>query len=79
MKDRAEKFEGDDIMRALANCNVDDIIDDELTRGRIRTIYTQLKYGTKKVYEIAEYYNLPPQLIRDIRDKKICRKITEDL
>ena len=58
--------------------NVDNIIDDELTKGRIRTIYVQMKYGTKRPREIAEYYNLPVDLINDIRDGRIFGKITRE-
>ena len=73
---KALPFEGTDIMAFINN---DAIVDDELTKGRIRTIYTQLRYGTKKAYEIAEYYDLPLQLVKDIRDRKIFQKITSDL
>ena len=77
--DRPELFEGRDIVAMLAQgMDVDDIIDDELTKGRIRTIYVQMKYGTKRPMEIAEYYNLPIELIKDIRDGKIFRKITSE-
>ena len=80
-KERAQQFEGDDITALLQRVmeHGEDIIDDELTKGRIRAIYTQLRYGSKKAYEVAEYYNLPVELIKDIRDGKIFRKITSDL
>ena len=78
-RERTELFEGIDILSMLAQgMNVDDIVDDELTKGRIRTIYIQMKYGTKRAREIAEYYNLPLQLIKDIRDGNIFRKITSE-
>lgn len=77
--DRPELFEGRDIVAMLAQgMDVDDIIDDELTKGRIRTIYVQMKYGTKRPFEIAEHYALPVDLIKDIRDGKIFRSITQE-
>lgn len=80
-RDKAHEFEGNDIMELVTRVmeHGDDIIDDELTKGRIRSIYTQLRYGSKRIQEVAEYYNLPIQLIKDIRDGKIFRKITSDL
>ena len=79
-RNKAQEFEGNNIIRELLpNVNVDDIADDKITRGRIRSIYTQSKYGSKRVEDIAKYYDLPVQLIKDIRDKKAFRKITEDL
>lgn len=75
----AKFFEGQDILDMLAQgMNVDDVIDDELTKGRIRTIYIQMKYNTKRPREIAEYYNLPIDLVKDIRDGKIFSKITQE-
>ena len=75
----AKFFEGQDILAMLAQgMNVDDVIDDELTKGRIRTIYIQMKYNTKRPREIAEYYNLPIDLVKDIRDGKIFSKITQE-
>lgn len=77
--EKAELFEGRDIVSMLAQgVNVDDVIDDELTKGRIRTICIQMKYGTKRPREIAEYYDLPVDLIKDIRDGRIFGKITRE-
>lgn len=76
-KSKALEFEGIDIMTLLAKG--ENLAADELTKGRIRTIYSQVKYGNKSPREIAEYYNLPVKLIRDIANKKIFQKIIEDL
>lgn len=74
-------FEGEDIIRSILNnpdINVDDIICDELTKGRIRTIYVQLRYGKKNARDVAEYYDLPVQLVRDIGSGKIFKSITSE-
>jgi hypothetical protein len=73
-------FEGSDIQKLFKRVmeHGEEIVDDELTKGRIRTIYTQVKYGTKSPQEVADYYGLPVQLIKDIRDEKIFRKITSE-
>lgn len=83
--DKAQVFEGQDIinlMQALLGGNEEEyekIVDDELTKGRIRTIYTQLKYGSKRAQDIAEYYDIPITLVKDIGKGKIFEKITKDL
>lgn len=59
--------------------NGDEIIDDELTRGRIRSIYTQITYGIKGPREVAHYYGLPVDLVRDIANRKVFASITADL
>lgn len=72
--------EGLEVANYIAAVMEDDsIVCDELTAGRIRTIYVQLKYKQKTSREIADYYDLPIDLIRDIGHGKAARKITRDL
>lgn len=84
MSRRAEKFEGRDIMWYLSHPTeleqfLDGVIDDELTKGRIRTIYVKIKYGSASVRELANYYDLDEALIRDIANGKIFSELTKDL
>lgn len=51
------------------------IIDDELTRGRIRTIYVRMVYGHESPEVVAKYYGLPVRLMEDIRDKQIFKEV----
>lgn len=76
--EKAEPYEGEDIMSYVVK-NYDDIKDDDLTRGRIRSIYVKIKYGTSTPSDIAEYYNIPIKVVRDIASGKLFRKVTEDL
>lgn len=79
MKRRAEDFEGTDILDLLTRIlNGEDDLGDcnELTKGRIRTIYARVKYGKEDPREVARYYSLPPDLIRDIADNRVFRDIT---
>lgn len=76
--EKAEAFEGQDIMFYLER-DIDEINDDELTKGRIRSIYVQLKYRQKGPTEIAEYYEIPLQVVRDIGSGKLFGSITRDL
>lgn len=81
---KAQEFEGNDIMYYLENPDelkrlVDGIVDDELTRGRIRTIYVKARYGQSSINQIAEYYNLPAPVIKDIASGKLFHGITADL
>jgi hypothetical protein len=76
-KNNKNPYEDIDILELLMSSEEE--AETKLTRERIRTIYSQLKYGSKKTYEIAAYYKLPVELIRDIRDGNVFRKITEDL
>lgn len=79
MKQKAEEFEGRDILFYLER-DMDSIQDDELTKGRIRTIYVKLKYGHGRVAEeLAEYYDLPVEIIKDIGHGKLFREITKDM
>lgn len=77
-QEKAEAFEGQDIMFYLER-DVDEINDDELTKGRIRSIYVQLKYRQKDPTSIAEYYDIPLKVVRDIGSGKLFGNITEDL
>lgn len=81
---RPMDFEGKDIMYYLEHPDelerlLDGVVDDELTRGRIRTIYVKMKYGQTSARELAEYYDLPVQLIKDIASGKVFGKITSDI
>jgi len=78
-RNKAHNFEGNDIMYYLENRLIDGIVDDELTRGRIRTIYVKVRYGQSSTNEIAEYYNLPVPVIKDIASGKLFHEITADL
>ena len=78
-REHADKYEGEDVMRLLQLAQSGAIVDDELTKGRIRTIYVKVVYGRNKPKEIAEYYGLPEQLIKDIASGKIFRNITRDM
>ncbi len=75
----AEKYEGQDIMDLLSLANSNEIIDDELTKGRIRTIFVKVNYGYEDPRKIAEYYSLPIKVIKDIASGKIFRSITCDM
>lgn len=56
---------------------IDEIDDNnEMTIGRIRTIYARVNYGNEDINKIAKYYNLPIKIIRDICNKKIFANIT---
>lgn len=83
-RNKAHNFEGNDIMYYLENPDelkrlIDGIVDDELTRGRIRTIYVKVRYGQSSTNEIAEYYNLSVPVIKDIASGKLFHEITADL
>lgn len=58
---------------------VEGVEDNDLTAGRIRTICAQVKHGTKRAYEIAHYYDLPVDTVRDIASGKIFGEITKDI
>lgn len=85
----APGFEGNDILVLIEllktqgidinSFELESLVDDELTKGRVRTIYTQLKYGTKTIQEVAEYYELPKELLRDIKHGKAFRGLTRDI
>lgn len=75
---KAEPFEGQDIMDYIEK-ELDDIKDDELTAGRIRSIYVQVNFGDKPPREIAEYYDIPVKVVRDIADGKLFRSITQNI
>ncbi len=56
---------------------IDSIDDnDELTAGRIRTIYARINYGNEDINKIARYYNLPVKIIKDIGNGKLFSEIT---
>lgn len=76
--EKAETYEGEDIMFYVTK-NYDAIKDDELTKGRIRSIYVAIKYGTSTPSDLAEYYNIPIRVIRDIMSGKLFAQVTEDL
>lgn len=78
---KAKEFEAGDILWYLEHPDelqkfLDGVIDDELTKGRIRSIYVRVKYGQASVKEIAEYYDLPEKLVRNIADGITFRGIT---
>lgn len=77
-RNHAKEFEGRDIMYYL-NLNIDDIEDDELTVGRIRSIYVQANYGNKSRMEIAKYYNIPVDVVKGIATGKLFKSITKDI
>lgn len=79
---KADEFEGRDIMWYLEHPEelrklMEGIIDDELTKGRIRSIYVRVNYGQNSVKEVAKYYDLPVKLIKDIADGRIFEEITK--
>lgn len=81
MRDRARDFEGKDIMYYLEHPDelkrlVDGVIDDELTTGRIRTIYVKVNYGQSSIKDVADYYDLPIRVVKDIASGKLFRDIT---
>ena len=68
------------IMKILnGEITLDDIEDDELTKGRIRTIYVSLNYGSKTAKELSEYYDIPVQAVKDIGSGKLFGSITRDI
>jgi hypothetical protein len=67
---KANKYEGEDILNLFELASSDQIIDDELTRGRIRAIYVRVKYGKESTQSIANYYDVSEELIRNIVDGK---------
>lgn len=75
---KAESFEGMDIMMYLEK-EVGNIDDDELTKGRIRSIFVKINYGQGSVSEVADYYGLPTSVVRDISLGRIFKSITRDL
>lgn len=75
---KAEPFEGMDILYYLER-EIDDIVDDELTKGRIRSIYVKIRYGQSTPSDLAEYYDLPIHVIRDIASGKLFKSVTRDL
>lgn len=77
-ENRAADIEIAKRIEVAASC-ADFAIDDELTRGRIRSIYAQLQYGDGNVNKISRYYGLPRQLIIDIKRGKIFRNIINGL
>ena len=80
MNARAEPFEGQDILNLLERMDNGDDDCSELTKGRIRSIYVKLKYGGERyASNLAEYYDLPIELIKDIGRGKVFKNITKDL
>lgn len=75
---KAEPFEGQDIMYYIEK-EIDDIQDDELTKGRIRSIFVQVNFGDKFPAEIAEYYDIPVKVVRGIASGKLFSSITKDI
>ena len=75
----ADKYEGEDVIRLLELAQSRAIIDDELTKGRIRTIFVQVVYGKSNPKKVADYYGLPEQLIKDIARGKVFRDITRGM
>ena len=82
--DKAKEFEGKDIMYYLEHTEecelfVKGLKDDELTAGRIRTIYVRMNYGSGSAKELANYYDLPIRVIKDIASGKLFRSITRGI
>lgn len=59
--------------------HIDDIEDDELTKGRVQSIFLQVNLGHKSIREVAEYYNLPPKVVKAIAEGKLFRSVTQDI
>lgn len=74
----ADPFEGHDIMMYIER-EMDGIDDDELTKGRIRSIFVRLKYRQSSPNQLAEYYDLPVQVIKGIGSGQLFGSITRDL
>jgi hypothetical protein len=74
---RINKYDGDSMLDLIDLAYSDAIVDDELTRGRIRAIYVRVKYGKESIGSIAEYYGVPETFIRDLSKGKIFADITQ--
>lgn len=75
---KAEAWEGEDIMYYIGK-DLEAIKCDELTAGRIRSIYSRIEYGDSTPSDLARYYEIPIKVIRDIAAGKIFESITRDL
>ena len=75
---KAEPFEGQDIMYYIEK-EIEEIKDDELTKGRIRSIFVQVNFGDKFPAEIAEYYDIPVKVVRGIAEGRLFSSITKDI
>lgn len=75
------KLEGKDIMYYIDHPTelkklMDGIIDDELTTGRIRTIYVRMNYGNASATDLAKYYDIPVKVVKDIANGRLFGFIT---
>ena len=50
---------------------------DELSRGRIQTIYARMRYGKADARELSKLYKIPVKVINDIASGKVFREITK--
>lgn len=75
---KAEPWEGEDIMYYIGK-DLGTIKCDELTTGRIRSIYSRIRYGVSTPSDLAGYYGIPIKVIRGIGDGKLFRELTRDL
>ena len=73
---KGKRYDGEELVNLIELANSDKIISDELTRGRIRTIFVRAKYGMDSISTLAEYYDLPKEFIRDMVKGKIFADIT---
>ena len=84
MGKKADDFEGMDIMWYINHPDeleklMDGIIDDELTTGRIRSIYVQVNYGHNNPGRIADYYNIPVEAVKAIANGSLLGKLTKSI
>lgn len=83
MKKKADEFEGRDIMWYINHPDelerwMENINDDELTAGRIRSIYVRVRYGHERASDVAKYYDLPVSVVNDIGNGKLFGNITNN-
>jgi hypothetical protein len=75
-----EKWEGQDVHDYIAAVLLDDtIVADELTAGRIKAIYVRLAYGEASVRAIAKEFELPEEFVRKLKNREVCKELTQDL
>lgn len=56
-----------------------DIKDDALTKGRVQSIFLQVNLGHKSIHEVADYFGIPPKVVKGIAEGKLGRSATHDL
>lgn len=77
-RDKAESWEGEDILYYIGK-DLEKIKCDELTKGRVRSIYASLKFGDSTPSDLAEYYGISIKVIRSIGEGKLFGELTRDL